>query len=77
MLFLLLFIACIWIVVTSKINTDNSVKLIALGLIAIGALIDLADRRNVLIELGILIYLSSKIYCAYFGSRKRRSYERT
>ncbi len=76
MLYLLLFIGCIWVVVSSKINTDNSLKLIGIGFIAIGALTALAGKKSMLIDIGVFIYVWTNLLYAYFGTKKRRDYER-
>ncbi len=76
MLYLLLFIACIWMVITQRINTDNILKLIGIGCIAIGALVEIDKSNSILIEVGILCYFVANLLSAYLGSRKRRYYDK-
>lgn len=76
MLYLLLFIVCIWLVITRRINTDNVIKLVGIGCIAVGALIELKNKNSNLIEFGILLYFTVNIITAYFGTRKRRHYDK-
>lgn len=76
MLYLLLFLACIWLVVSTKINTDNIIKLVGIGFIAVGALVELAGRNSLLIEYGILFYFIANLITAYLGNQKRRYYDK-
>ncbi len=73
MLYLLIFIACIFAELSTKINTDNCIKKIAIGFIAVGALISYASHRSEFIEIGVLIYLLANIFNAYFIKQRRRS----
>jgi len=66
MLYLLLFSACIAVELSSKINTNNCIKKVGIGFIAVGALVSYASERSEFIEIGILIYLIANIFNAYF-----------
>ncbi len=72
MIYLLLFTLCIAVELSEKINTDNILKKIGIGFIAVGALIAYAGKINDLVEIGVLIYLSANICSAYCSTRKRR-----
>lgn len=76
MLDLLLFIACIWLVMSEKINTDNIIKLIGIGFIAVGALIELGGKQSNLIEFGVLFYFMANLITAYLGKKNRRYYDK-
>lgn len=76
MLDLLLFSACIWLVVSEKINTDNILKLVGIGFVAVGSLVEYAGHDKGLVEIGVLLYFSANLIHAYFGSRKRRYYDK-
>jgi hypothetical protein len=76
MLYYLLFIASICLVISTRINTDNTLKLIGIGFIAVGALVGIEKQDSVLIEIGVLFYFVSNLMSAYFGTRKRRYYDK-
>jgi len=76
MIYYLLFIACICVVLSTKINTDNFLKLIALGCVAVGSLIGIEQGHNGLVALGVLLYFTSNLLSAYLGNRKRRYYDK-
>lgn len=73
MLYLALFGACIAVELSPKIHTDNILKKIAIGLIAVGALVEFTGRDSIFIEFGILTYLLTNIINAYHSQPKRRS----
>ena len=76
MIHLLLFIVCLWMVITKRINTDNPIKLIGIGFIAVGSLIGLAGKNTLLVELGVFLYFIADLIIAYFGCKKRRYYDK-
>ena len=73
MLYLALFGACIAVELSPKIHTDNILKKIAIGFIAVGSLVEYVGRESIFIEVGILIYLVANISTAYISNPKRRS----
>lgn len=73
MLYLLLFVACIAVELSLCINTENVIKKIGIGFIAVGALIQYGGKHSVFIEWGILIYLIANICSAYCMKRQRRT----
>ena len=72
MLYLTLFGACIAVELSEKINTENIIKKVGIGFIAVGALVEFAGRDSVFIEIGVLTYLAANICSAYCTKRKRR-----
>ena len=72
MLYLALFGACIAVELSLKVNTDNILKKIGIGFIAVGALVEFAGKDSAFIEIGILTYLVANICSAYCTKRKRR-----
>lgn len=73
MLYLALFGAAMAVELSYKINTENILKKIGIGFIAVGALVEFAGRESLFIEIGILVYLFANICSAYCTNRKRRS----
>ena len=73
MLYLALFGACIAVELSPKIHTDNILKKIAIGFIAVGALVEYVGRESIFIEIGILSYLIANLCTAYCFNPKRRS----
>lgn len=76
MLYLALFGACIAVELSPKIHTDNILKKIAIGLIAVGALVEFTGRDSVFIEVGILTYLAANLCVAYCTKPRRRKVDR-
>jgi hypothetical protein len=76
MLYLALFGACIAVELSPKIHTENILKKIAIGFIAVGALVEFYGRNSVFIEVGILVYLVANLATAYCSNPKRRSVDR-
>lgn len=76
MLYLALFGACIAVELSPKIHTDNILKKIAIGFIAVGALVEYTGRDSHFIEVGILTYLVANLCTAYCSKPKRRSVDR-
>lgn len=76
MLYLALFGACIAVELSPKIHTDNILKKIAIGFIAVGALVEYVGRDSIFIEVGILVYLVANLATAYCSKPKRRSLDR-
>ena len=72
MLYLAIFAACIAVELSPKIHTDNILKKIAIGFIAVGSLVEYVGRDSPFIEVGILIYLVANICTAYCTRPKRR-----
>lgn len=73
MLYLALFGACIAVELSPKIHTDNILKKIAIGFIAVGALVEFTGRDSLFIEVGILTYLIANICTAYISKPQRRA----
>lgn len=61
MLYLSIIAVCVYMEFSSRINTDNVIEKMALGIISLGALIHLCDAHNYLVETGVLLYLISRI----------------
>jgi lipoprotein signal peptidase len=76
MLYLLLFSVSLALVFSTKINTDNTLKLIGIGFIAVGALASYDKSPSVLIVIGAVLYILSELIVAHFGKHKRRSYDK-
>lgn len=76
MLYLALFGACIAVELSPKIYTDNILKKISIGFIAVGALVEFAGHDSIFIDIGILAYLVANICTAYCSKPKRRSADR-
>jgi hypothetical protein len=76
MLYLALFGACIAVELSPKIHTDNILKKIAIGFIAVGSLVEYVGRDSIFIEVGILVYLVANLCTAYCSKPKRRSVDR-
>lgn len=72
MLYLALFGAAIAVELSLKINTENILKKIGIGFIAVGALVEFTGKNSLFIEIGILTYLMANIISAYCTNRKRR-----
>ena len=76
MLYLALFGACIAVELSPKIHTDNILKKIAIGFIAVGALVEFTGKSSCFTEVGILVYLAANLCSAYCTKPKRRSVDR-
>jgi len=76
MLYLALFGACIAVELSPKIHTDNILKKVAIGFIAVGSLVEFAGRHSLFVEIGILTYLAANLCTAYCTKPKRRSADR-
>ena len=72
---LILFILCLLIELSPRINTDNILKKIGVGFIMVGALVDIAGSQSQFIEMGLVIYLVTNLLSAYVFERKRRAGE--
>lgn len=72
MLYLLLFSACIAVELSERVNTENVIKKVGIGFIAVGSLVAFAGSDSIYIEIGILTYFIAIIFSAYLTSRKRR-----
>lgn len=62
---IILFMAIIYMELSSKINTDNLIKKVAMGIIASGAL----TNHYFLLQVGITVYLVVDVYKAYRHKR--------
>lgn len=76
MLYLILFVLCIAVELSPRINTDNHIKKIGIGIIAIGALIESYGHHNMLIVIGIILYLVASLSSAYFHVHHRRAIDK-
>lgn len=70
-IYISLIIAAFGIELSTKCNTDNLLKKMALLLIILGSLLHLSGKENIYVETGVLSYFGIDLYKAYF-SRKRR-----
>jgi hypothetical protein len=68
----LLIATCLFMWSSSKINTYTFLKILGLGLIIIGAIINIAGKQNSLIEIGLLFYFSCESIVAYFRKQNER-----
>lgn len=73
MLYLALFGAAMAVELSIKVNTENILKKIGIGFIAVGSLVELYGKDSNFIEYGALIYLIANLISAYCTNRKRRS----
>lgn len=71
--YLMIFLMAVWVEIDTRINTDNVLEKIGLGLIAIGAAASMVTQ-NALITYGILLYFAS--ICIKRFSRHRRAIDR-
>lgn len=76
MLYLALFSVCIAVELSPKIHTDNILKKIAIGFIAVGALAAYDGHHTPFINVGILVYLTANLCTAYCFKPKRRKADR-
>jgi hypothetical protein len=72
MIYLMLFSACIAVELSERVNTDNVIKKVGIGFIAVGALVEFAGRDSAFVEIGMLTYFTANICSAYLTKRKRR-----
>lgn len=72
MLYLALFGAAMAVELSIKINTENILKKIGIGFIAVGSLVEFSGKYSNFIEIGVLTYLIANIISAYFTRRQRR-----
>lgn len=72
MLYLMLFSVCIAVELSQKIHTDNILKKIAIGFIAVGALAAYDGHYTPFITIGILVYLAANLFTAYCFKPRRR-----
>ena len=68
----LLFIVCLIVELSPRINTDNAIKKTGIGFVLIGALVEMTGKESPFIEIGLIIYLTANICSAYCTRRKRR-----
>lgn len=76
MLFIILFIICVAVELSPRINTDNNVKKIAIGFVMVGAIVEYTGRDSMFIEFGIAIYLLANLITAYCTKPKRRAVDK-
>lgn len=76
MLYLALFAVCIAVELSIKISTENILRKVAIGFIAVGSLVEYAGRDSTFIEIGILIFLVASLITAYIVKPTRRSYDK-
>lgn len=60
--YFLIFLLCILAELSPKINTRNVLGKLFIGMVAIGALISMAGKDTIFIELGITGYITVSIY---------------
>lgn len=73
MLFIILFIICVAVELSPRINTDNNIKKIAIGFVMVGAIVEYSGKDSPFIEFGIAAYLVANLYTAYCSNPKRRA----
>jgi len=66
-------VLCLFMLASNKINTYTMLKMLGLGLIIIGAIINLDNKHNFFIELGVLSYLICDCLNAYLRKRNTRA----
>lgn len=71
-----IFLCAFFVETSPKCNTRNLLKKLGLTLIMLGAMLFLANKSNILIELGVICYFSANIVSAYFGGKQRRYYDK-
>lgn len=76
MIFLFLFILCLIIEMSPRIDTDNVIKKVGIGFIMVGSLVELYGNSTPFIIIGIALYLFALLSSAYFGGRSRRTYDK-
>lgn len=62
---------CVAAEISNKWNTDNLIEKIAIGSIAVGCLIHLASKPNLLIELGLIAFMAQRLLKAHFYVKRR------
>lgn len=67
-----LFLVALFSECSSKVNTRTVGRKVGLLLITVGALLQLAERDNYFIVVGVLVYLTSNILGAYLNRQRRR-----
>jgi len=72
MLFIILFLVCLAVELSPKINTDNNIKKIAIGFVMVGAIVEYTGRESPFIEIGICAYLAANLITAHLSNPKRR-----
>jgi hypothetical protein len=72
LIYLLIILSAFFSELSCKINTENIIKKIAIGLIIVGCWLGLANKPNNLIYFGVLGYFAVNITTSYYHSEKRR-----
>jgi hypothetical protein len=72
LIYWLIILAAFFSELSCKVNTESLIKKGALTLIIVGCWLELADRPNHLIYLGVLGYFTINIAISYFFREKRR-----
>lgn len=75
-IYLSLLIAAFFVETSPKCDTKNLLKKLGLTLIMLGAMLFLANKSNILIELGVICYFCANIVSAYLGGKQRRYYDK-
>ena len=73
MLYIILFIICVAVELSPKINTENHIKKIALGFVMVGCIVQWSGHSSPFIPIGIAAYLFANLCTAYCIKPKRRS----
>lgn len=76
MLATVLFIVCLLVELSPRINTENHFKKIGIGFVMVGALVEMAGHESPFVEVGIVLYLIANLCTAYCTKRRRRANDR-
>lgn len=68
-LYIAIIVLCIWIECDTKINTDNLLEKIGLGLIGTGAVVSF-EQPNYILPAGVCLYLSSIALKRFINHRR-------
>lgn len=71
--YLALFAVSIAVELSDKVSTENILKKIAIGFIAVGALVEYSGVDSHFIEVGVLTLLAATLLTAYVCKPKRRN----
>lgn len=70
LLYILLALVCIYMEISTKVNTRNIINKIGLTFIVVGCLVHLSDKPNVLIEIGVFLHFVCEVI--HFNTKKFR-----
>ena len=76
MIAFILFVCCLLVELSPRINTENVIKKVGIGFVMVGALVEMTGKDSVFIEIGLIIYLVANLCSAYCTRRKRRLADR-